>query len=183
MSFAPPEPVEGTPPEHVGPDDQLTVDPDTLTPAAIDPRQARPAPRIRPGDLAMPWRVMLGLSWLMAFFAYAAVWQASVQIGIGTWWLGARADPAPTAMKLIPFGLSLAMALLVIYNVPRVARVSLAGVALTALLSVPDFSRTTGLGVAELIIAGLLGLITVSSLSGQYRRSHTDPATIPAPPA
>jgi hypothetical protein len=183
MSFAPPDPIEGTPPDHVATNGELTTDPDALIRAAAGSRQARPGPPIRPGDLTIPWRVLLGLSWLIAFFAYAAVWQSSVQIGIGTWWLGPRADPAPTAVKLIPFGLSLAMTLLVIYNVPRMVRVSLAGVALAALISVPDFSRTIGLGVAELIIAGLLGLITVSSLSGQYRRAHTDPATLPPPPA
>lgn len=183
MSFAPPDPIEGTPPLPVGSDGERATDPNASTPAAVDLRQSRPAPSIRPGDLTVYWRVLLGLSWLMAFFAYAAVWQASVQIGIGTWWIGPRADPAPTALKLMPFGLTLAMALLVIYNVPRIVRVSMVGVALTALISVPDFSRTTGLGVTELIISGLLGLITVTSLSGQYRQRHLNPATIPAPPA
>ncbi|MFT4659315.1 MAG: hypothetical protein ACI8V4_003512 [Ilumatobacter sp.] len=185
MSFAPPNPLEGTPHGHAALDDALASDPKVTSAAAAESRPARraqPGPPVRPGDLTFPWRAMLAMSWIMTFFAYAAVWQASVQIGIGTWWLGPRGNPAPAALKLMPFGLSLAMALLVIYNVRRLVRVSLVGVALAALISIPDFSRTTGLGVAEVTIAGFLGLVTVSALSGQYRQVRADPTDLAPPP-
>jgi hypothetical protein len=119
---------------------------------------------------------MLGLGWISAFFAYAGVWQASVQIGIGTWWVGPRAQPTHIAVKLIPFYVSLIVALLIVYNVKWIVRWSAAGVAAAALISIPDFSRSTGLGVAEAIIATLLGVITLASLSGRYRAAEQQPA-------
>ncbi len=119
---------------------------------------------------------MLGLGWITSFFAYAGVWQASVQIGIGTWWVGPRAQPTNVAIKLIPFYLALIVALLIVYNVRWIVRWSATGVAVAALISVPDFSRSVGLGTAEAIIAGLLGLITLASLSGRYRAAEPDPA-------
>jgi hypothetical protein len=120
---------------------------------------------------------MLGLGWLSAFFVYAGVWQASVQIGIGTWWIGPRAQPTHTVVKLIPFFLTLSLGLLVAYNVRLIVRWSAVGVAAAALISIPDFSRSTGLGVAEAIIAGLLGIITLASLSGRYRVADQQQAT------
>ena len=33
-----------------------------------------------------------------AMFAYAAVWQASVQLGIATWWVGPRSQPTPAVV-------------------------------------------------------------------------------------
>jgi len=136
----------------------------------------------RPGDLSGSWRVMLGLAWVTAFFCYAGIWQASVQIGIGTWWVGPRAQPTHVAVKLIPFVLTLAMGLLVVYNVKSLVRWSAAGVVGAALVSLPDFSRSVGLGVAEAIIAGLLGLVTVASLSGRYRAAPSiEPLSAPPP--
>lgn len=112
---------------------------------------------------------MLLLGWVGAFFAYAGIWQASVQIGIGTWWTGPRAQPTNVAIRLLPFVLALAMALLVVYSVRHVVRWSGIGVAATVLVAVPDFSRSVGLGVAEASIAALLGVVTLASLSGRYR--------------
>ncbi len=132
---------------------------------------------MRPGDLTTSWRLMLGLGWLSAFFVYAGVWQASVQIGIGTWWIGPRAQPTNTVVKLIPFFLTLSLGLLVAYNVRWIVRWSTVGVAAAALISIPDFSRSTSLGVAEAIIAGLLGMITLASLSGRYRVADQQQAT------
>ena len=40
---------------------------------------------------------------------------------------------------------------------------------LAAIGAIPDLSRSTGLGVVELVIAGLLGLVTVAALTGRYR--------------
>ena len=132
---------------------------------------------MRPGDLTTSWRLMLGLGWLSAFFVYAGVWQASVQIGIGTWWIGPRAQPTNTVVKLIPFFLTLSLGLLVAYNVRWIVRWSTVGGAAAALISIPDFSRSTSLGVAEAIIAGLLGMITLASLSGRYRVADQQQAT------
>ncbi len=113
--------------------------------------------------------MMVGAGWVAAFFAYAGVWNASVQIGISTWWIGPRAQPTNIAIKLIPFLLAVFVTLLVLYNVQRLVAWNAAAVALSALISIPDFSRSVGLGVAEATIAGLLALIAAASLSGRYR--------------
>jgi hypothetical protein len=123
----------------------------------------------RPGDLTPKWRYTLTAAWIIAFFAYAAIWQASVQIGIGTWWVGPRAQPTPTLVRVLPSLLTISIALCAIYNVPRLVRLSAMGVLLSAIVAVPDFSRSISLGVAELIIAGMLGLVTVAALTGRYR--------------
>lgn len=120
--------------------------------------------------------MMLGLGWIAAFFAYAGVWQASVQIGIGTWWIGPRAQPSPLPIRLVPFVLCLAVSLLVVYNVRWVVRWSAIGVVGAAAVSIPDFSRTVGLGSAEALIAVMLGIITLSALSGRYRVLPATPA-------
>ncbi len=123
---------------------------------------------------------MLGLAWITAFFAYAGVWQASVQIGISTWWVGPRAQPTNIAVRLVPFYISLVVALLVVYNIRWIVRWSAAGVAASALIAVPDFSRSIGLGIAEAVIAGLLGVVTLASLTGRYRTAS--PASVAPPP-
>jgi hypothetical protein len=129
----------------------------------------------------MAWRVMLALAWFAAFFAYAAIWQASVQIGISTWWIGPRAQPTNVAVRLIPFALALTTALCVIYNVERIIRVSFIGVALGVAIAIPDFSRSTGLALAELAIPAMIGLVTVAAMSGRYQRSSASLGPWPPP--
>ena len=152
----------------------------TLAPTVTDSPTSAPAPAgsaaasrapfgSRPGDLTPKWRYALVAAWVLAFFAYAAIWQASVQIGIGTWWIGPRAQPTPTLVRVIPSLLTISIAMCAIYNVPRLVRLSAFGVLLAAIVAIPDFSRSVSLGVAELIIAGMLGLVTVAALTGRYR--------------
>lgn len=156
----------------------------------VDPHRER-APvgiLVRPGDITPAWRIALGVAWVLAFFGYAAIWQASVQIGIGTWWIGPRAQPANIAIKMLPFALALGVAVSIVYDVPRVLRVSSVAVALAALIALPDFSRSSGLGTAEAIVAALVGIVTLAASSGRYRpvSAHTDepgePALPPTPP-
>jgi hypothetical protein len=61
------------------------------------------------------------------------------------------------------------MAVCAIYNVPRLVRLSAMGVVLATIVAIPDFSRSIGLGMAELLIAGMLGLVTAAALTGRYR--------------
>lgn len=164
---------------------------DTFDPSWAPPSAGTAAVSVpygtRPGDLTLQWRLLVGAAWVAAFFAYSAVWQASVQIGIGTWWLGPRAQPTNMLVRVLPFVLCIAMALCALYNVTRLLRVSMLGVALAALISVPDFSRSVGLGVAELVIACLVGLVVAAAATGRYRiapvtSEHADASpTTPAP--
>ena len=45
----------------------------------------------------------------------------------------------------------------------------LAGLALLLLIAIPDFSRSPGLGIAEVTVAALVGIVTVAAASGRYR--------------
>jgi len=156
------------------------IDPHPLTePAGTDQTVSSTPIRARPGDLTARWRTMVGAAWVVAFFAYAAVWQASVQIGIGTWWLGPRAQPTSVVVRVLPFVLCLVLAMCAVYNTPRLVRLSAVGVLLAAVGALPDFSRSIGLGVTEMVIAALLGVVTAAATTGRYRQA---PATEAPPP-
>ncbi len=146
-------------------DPELSEEPESVVPASPRPAATE---HVRPGDLVTTWRTILGLAWLGAFFSYAAVWQASVQIGIGTWWVGPRAQPTNVAVKLLPFVLALSMVLFVVYNVARVVRLSGFAVVLAAVFALPDFGRVPGLAIVEIVVAALLGIVTLCALSGRY---------------
>ena len=158
MSFAPPDPQSAHP---------------LPPPPPPQPNAGTPGPAVRPvvraGDLTFSWRFVLGIAWALAFFAYAAVWQASVQVGIGTWWLGPRAQPTEVYVRIIPFLLPLAVALLLVYDVRRPVLVSIAASLLAALIAVPDLGRSASLGIVELAIAALLLLVSLAATTGRYR--------------
>ena len=106
-------------------------------------------------------------------FAFAAVWKTSQDIGIGTWWLGARAQPQSVMIKIIPFVLIIVVGLAAIYNLRRVALVSLAGSVGVALIAVFDISRSGGLAAIEFAIAASLATVSVGALTGTYRAATT----------
>lgn len=144
--------------------------PDATEAGAGWPPPARPsAPVVHAGELETAWRAVLAACWVGVFFAFAAVWKASEEIGIATWWLGPRSDPQPLLVRVSPFALSLAIGLVVIYNRREAVWVSLGGAAVIALLATLDLSRSTGLAVVEYAIAGAAALVTAASFSGRYR--------------
>ncbi|MEM1332667.1 MAG: hypothetical protein AAGG08_04335, partial [Actinomycetota bacterium] len=96
-----------------------------------------PTPRGRI-ELTFGWRALLGLGWTAGFFAYAAVWQASVQLGIATWWLGPRAQPTPALIRLLPFIICLAIGLVVAYGLRRTSEIAIGGSVLLLAGAVPD---------------------------------------------
>ena len=122
----------------------------------------------------------LAIAWLGAFFAYAAVWQASVQIGISTWWVGPRSQPSPVPIRLLPFFVCILAEVLVVYDVRRLSATLTAAGALTALVAVPDFSRSAGLATVELIISGALVVVGLAAFTGRYRVVET-PVGAPPP--
>lgn len=124
---------------------------------------------------------MMGVAWIAAFLAYAAVYQASVQVGIATWWIGPRAQPTPSLVRVLPFALSLAMVLLQIYNVRQLAFFNILGAILAAGIAIPDLSRSIGLGLVELTIAGLTLLAALAALSGRYQLRSASSTGAPAP--
>lgn len=146
------------------------------------PPPTRPsAPVARAGELDTVWRSVLAACWVGVFFTFAAVWKASEEIGIATWWLGPRSEPQPLLIRLSPFALSLAIGLVVIYNRREAVWVSLGGAGVIAVLATLDLSRSKGLAVVEFAIAGAAALVTAASFSGRYRArpANTAPSTDP----
>jgi hypothetical protein len=135
---------------------------------------ARRAPR--PGQLTTAWRAMVVATWVGAFVAYMAVWKASEELGIATWWLGPRSNPQPIVIRLVPFIVIAVFGILASYNVRRLPTIGLVGAVVLAAIAVPDLSRSTGLATIELTIAGAVALVSAASFTGMYRRPTSDTA-------
>ncbi len=130
----------------------------------------------RPGQLTMPWRAMVVATWIGVFVAYMAVWKASEELGIATWWLGPRSSPQPLLIRLVPFFVTAGFGILASYNVRRLPAIGLVGAVVLAGIAVPDLSRSTGLAVIEFTIAGAVLLVSAASFTGMYRRPSSDAA-------
>jgi len=141
--------------------------------AFVAPPTARRRPR--PGELTLAWHVALIVTWIGVFLAYLAVWKASDEIGIGTWWLGARSTPQPIVIRLLPFGVAATFGILASYNVRRMPWISLFGAAVLAGFAAADLSRSTGLAVVEFAIAGAVAVVSLAASTGMYRAAAPTP--------
>ncbi len=119
---------------------------------------------------------MVVATWVGVFVAYAAVWKASEELGLATWWLGPRANPQPMIVRLVPFIVAVAVGIMAIYNVRRLPILGLVGAALLGAIAVPDLSRSTGLATVEFAIAGAVVLVSTASFTGTYRQARSDDA-------
>jgi hypothetical protein len=115
-------------------------------------------------------------AWVGAFVAYLAVWKASEELGLATWWLGPRSDPQPILIRLVPFIVTAVFGILASYNVRRMPAIGLLGAAALAAIAVPDLSRSTGLAIIEFTIAGAVALVSAASFTGVYRQPRSDTA-------
>lgn len=123
----------------------------------------------RVGELTPSWRLALSFAWILVFLAYMGVWKASQEIGIATWWLGPRSDPQPVIVRLVPFIVAALFIALASSPRRRLPLANLIGVVVLAGIAVPDFSRSTGLAMVEIAIAGAVAIVAIASSSGQYR--------------
>ena len=130
--------------------------------------------RARVGELTPAWRIAVIVTWVGAFLAYLAVWKASEEIGIATWWLGPSSQPEPMYIRLIPFAVVAVFGILASYNVRRLPWISLAGSGVLALIAIPDLSRSTGLAAIEFAIAAAVALVSLGSFTGMYRAAAPD---------
>ena len=113
---------------------------------------------------------MLVTTWVGVFVAYLAVWKASEEIGIATWWLGARSNPQPLVIRLVPFMVTAVFGILASYNVRRLPIIGLVGAVALIAIAVPDLSRSGGLATIEFAIAGAVLLVSAGSFTGTYRQ-------------
>lgn len=135
-----------------------------------------PARPPRPGHVTAAWRALLLTTWVGVFVAYLAVWKVSEELGIATWWLGARSSPQPVFIRLIPFFVAAVFGTLASYNVRRVPVLGLIGAVVLAAIAIPDLSRSTGLAAIEFAIAGAVLLVSSASFTGMYRAPRSDHA-------
>ena len=125
----------------------------------------------RSGELTTGWRIVTACTWIAVIVAFAAVWNTSVQLGLSTWWLGARAEPQSPLVRLSPFLVPLLMAIAAFANARRLAVLGIGAACLTAAFGIGDIARVPGLAALELLIAGLALAVSVASFTGTYRRA------------
>jgi hypothetical protein len=130
----------------------------------------------RPGQVTAAWRALLVITWVGVFIAFLAVWKVSEELGIATWWLGARSNPQPLFIRLIPFLVAAVFGTLASYNVRRLPVLGLIGAVILAAIAVPDLSRSTGLAAIEFAIAAAVLLVSSASFTGMYRAPRSDHA-------
>jgi hypothetical protein len=119
---------------------------------------------------------MLTTTWVGVFVAYMAVWKASDELGIATWWLGPRSSPQPIVVRLVPFIVAAVFGILASYNVRRLPMIGVLGAVALAAIAAPDLSRSTGLATIEFAIAGAVLLASAASFTGMYRAPTSDHA-------
>ena len=155
------------------PGEQSPFSPPTGRPATDEPPIA-PERTPQPGELTPAWRIAVIVAWVGALLSYLAVWKASEEIGIATWWLGPRSNPEPMYVRLIPFAVVGVFAILAGYNIRRLPWIGLGGSVVLALIAIPDLSRSGGLASIEFAIAGAVALVSLGSFSGVYRAAPPD---------
>ena len=119
---------------------------------------------------------MVVATWVGVFVAYLAVWKASEELGIATWWLGPRSNPQPIVIRLVPFVVTAVFGVLASYNLRRLPTIGLVGAVVLAGIAAPDLSRSSGLATIEFTIAGAVALVSAASFTGMYRRPTSDTA-------
>ncbi|CAN5364589.1 hypothetical protein BH23ACT3_BH23ACT3_22990 [soil metagenome] len=151
--------------------------PSDLPPPVISPEHDganvvvdEPGPEVRPGELTAGWSVVFGLGWLAVGVAMAAVWTASRQLGLSTWWLGPTADPRPIFVNVLPFVAPLLFVASAMKRVRYLPWFGLVGAAATAVVGIGDFGRVRGFGLVELLIAAAAAAVSLASFAGMYRR-------------
>jgi hypothetical protein len=159
------------------PDPQATDASTRPPPAAPPTAPAPPAPIHTPraGELTTGWRIVVACTWIAVIVAFAAVWNTSVQLGLSTWWLGARADPQSPIVRLSPFLAPLLMAIAAFANARWLALLGVGAAAVTAVFGIADLGRVPGLATLELIIAGVALAVSLASLTGTYRSARSVP--------
>ena len=142
----------------------------------LPPPPPNPAPPTTPyrdarvGELTPQWRLVMVVTWAMVFLSYMAMWKASEELGIGTWWLGPRSNPQPTVVSLIPFVIIVLVGGAASFNIRYLPWIGIAGSLALTLIAIPDLSRSVGLAVVEFAIAGAAMIVSLTSLTGVYRR-------------
>ena len=150
---------------------------DTVDTVDTVERRDRP-PRV--GDLTTGWHLITLFTWVGVIMALAAVWNASVQLGLPTWWLGQRAQPRPRIVQLSPFIAPMLMLLATINQIRWLGWCGLVASGVVAGYGVGELGRVDSLAFAQLSIAALAAGVSLASLAHTYRPTAA-PFQPPAP--
>ena len=139
----------------------------TQSPLTVEPTDAT---LHRPGQLSPGWRLIMVVAWIGMVLAWSAVWNASVQLGRPTWWLGTRADPTPHLVRLAPFAAPVAVILGAMRNSRWLAWVGVVGAIVFGAYAVADVGTQPDLAIIEIGVAVAGLLVSLAALTGTYRR-------------
>jgi len=141
----------------------VSVDVDAFEPAAP-----------LPGSLTGGWRLIMIIAAVGAVLSWSAVWSASVQLGLSTWWLGPRADPTALPIRLAPYVLPIVVVIGALNGRRWLTWLGLAAAAVFAGYGIGDLGRVPRLAALELVVAGAVAVVSLASLTGVYRHARTD---------
>jgi len=128
--------------------------------------------------MSLGWRAVTAATWVCVILALAAVWNASVQLGLSTWWLGPRSEPRPRIVQVSPFIAPVMMVLGAVNQVRWLPVLGVAAAGVVAAVGLGDLDRIESLATIEIVIAVAAALVSLASLAGVYRRvgtADTDP--------
>lgn len=118
------------------------------------------------GQLTHGWRLTALTSWIAIAVSLAAVWAASRQIGLSTWWLR---PGSPVVVSIVPFIAPGIMVALVLAHRPHLWRIGIvAGVASVA-VGLGDLGRVTGLAMVEMLLGACGIAVSAAAWTGTYR--------------
>jgi hypothetical protein len=123
----------------------------------------------RVGELSSLWRTVTAVTWIGVILAFSAIWNTSAQLGLSTWWLGARSDPQPLFVRLLPFVAPVLMVLGTINRVRWLCWYGLGASAVLVAIGVGDVGRVTRIGALEIAVGVGAAAVSLASLSGTYR--------------
>jgi len=124
---------------------------------------------IRSGELSEGWSLMFIIGWAAVAAGFAAVWRASWQLGLPTWWLAQRSNGFGVLLAPVPF---IPPAALIIAAARRARFLPWWGLAISAVLcavALFDLNQARGLALAGAAAALAGALVSVASVAGMYR--------------
>ena len=119
-----------------------------------------------PGRLTHGWRLTALTAWIAIAVGLAAVWAASRQVGLSTWWLR---PGSPEVVRVVPFIAPGAMVALVLAHRPRLWRLGIVAGLATVAVGLGDLGRVTGLAMVEMLLGACGIAVSAAAWTGTYR--------------
>lgn len=133
-------------------------------------------PTERAGQLTNRWAVVVCAVWAGIVAGFAAVWVASRQIGLSTWWLGAPVGGRSLPISLVPFIPGVLVIAAVILGARSVWFVGSCAALIAIGIGIGDLGRVTRLGIVEIALGTAGLLVSAASWTGTWRQ-HPGSAT------